>query len=102
MSTPKLSKFVTVAPAHHSLARCSFGHLRSVSSRTFFSLGPHGPRLRPSNKPDLTYYRYFGVLPTTRAVTVAWALAEDDNSEECAILCESGARPQAGVLWFAS
>ncbi len=28
------------------------------------------------------------------------ALAEDDNSEECAILCESGARP--GVLWFAT
>ena len=27
-------------------------------------------------------------------------LAEDDNSEECAILCESGAR--SGVLWFAS
>ncbi len=27
-------------------------------------------------------------------------LAEDDNSEECAILCESGARP--GVSWFAS
>ncbi len=26
-------------------------------------------------------------------------LAEDDNSEECAILCESGARPS--VLWFA-
>ena len=32
------------------LARCSFGRLRSVSSRTFFSLGPHGPRLRPSKK----------------------------------------------------
>jgi hypothetical protein len=28
------------------------------------------------------------------------ALAEDDNSEERAILCESGARP--GVLWSAS
>ena len=28
------------------------------------------------------------------------ALAEDDNSEERAILCESGARP--GVLWLAS
>ena len=28
------------------------------------------------------------------------ALAEDDNNEECAILCESGARPD--VLWFAS
>ena len=28
------------------------------------------------------------------------ALAEDVNSEECAILRESGARP--GVLWFAS
>ena len=36
------------------------------------------------------------------------ALAEGDNSEdsECAVLCESGARPQAGglytALWFAS
>jgi hypothetical protein len=44
----------TIAPSLHSLlvARCSFGHLRSVSSRSFFSLVTHGPRLRPRNKPD--------------------------------------------------
>ncbi len=36
------SKFIAVALTL-SLARCSFGHLRSVSSRTFFSLDPHGP-----------------------------------------------------------
>jgi hypothetical protein len=31
---------------------------------------------------------------------VTRALAEDDNSEECAILCESGARPGVYGLVF--
>ncbi len=35
-----------------------------------------------------------------RDLTLTRALAEDDNSEERAILRESGARP--GVSWFAS
>jgi hypothetical protein len=29
-------------------------HCGFVELGTFFSLGPHGPGLRPSNKPDLT------------------------------------------------
>ena len=29
-------------PLHHDIAHCSFGDIRSVSSRTFISLGPHG------------------------------------------------------------
>jgi hypothetical protein len=43
-------------PAPLALAdeRRLIGHLRSVSSRTFFPLGPHGPRLRPSALTDST------------------------------------------------
>jgi hypothetical protein len=37
---------------------------------------------------------------TSSTTCLTRALAEDDTSEECAILGESGARP--GVLWFAS
>ncbi len=49
--------------------------------------------------------RWLAMTPSASTLRVVWtcltrAFAEDDNSEECAILCESGARP--GVLWFAS
>ncbi len=69
-----------------------FGLGRGVSAAHFGLGGLRLLRGEPG-RPGLKARKLY--TPTGRK-----ALAEDDNSEECAILCESGARP--GVLWFAS